>query len=120
MSGVLFPPAAVSVPAASAPPPAAVFVSPTEDGGNEEATIVFALACRESFGADFSFTYNGVEFCPLPDSAPAAVEASPIKILLDPRIAFTDKLVNADSAKRDGLVPVNPAPAGPCKEPRSV
>ena len=88
-------------------------MSPTDDGGNEEATIVFALACRESFGAEFSFTYNVVEFCPLPDSAPAAVEASPTNILLDPRIVFTDKPVNADSAKRDGLVPVNPAAAGP-------
>lgn len=120
MSGVLFPPAAVSVPAASAPPPAAVFVSLNDDGGNEEATIAFALACRESLGAEFSLTYNGVEFCPLPDSAPDAVEASPTNILLDPRIAFTDKPVNADSAKRDGLVSVNPAAAGPCKEPRSV
>lgn len=120
MSGALFPPAAVSVPAASAPPPAAVSVPATSDGGSEEATIAFALACRESFGAVFSRTYSGVELCPLPDSVPAAVEGSPINILLDPRIAFTDKPVNADSAKMDGLVPVNPAPAGPCKEPRSV
>jgi len=96
VSGALLVPAAVSVPAASVSSPEAVLVSPTNDSGNEEAIIALALACRESFGCEFSITYKGVELCAIP--APAEVDGSPTSILLDSRIAFTDKPVNADSA----------------------